>query len=168
MVELNQRRFVHAPPISAQVRKPLGACLIDRGLITQAQLDSALDLGSEQDVALGEILVAKGWVNRQDVMNALADQNHLQFADLTNLSPSEELCSIKPVSFWLEHNVVPWMRVGPILLVATARPDRFAAVREHLNGADFTAVPVLAAPSEIDRAIAATSRQPLRPLPRRA
>ncbi len=156
MVELNQRRFVHAPPISAQVRKPLGACLIDRGLITQAQLDSALDLRSEQDVALGENLVAKGWVSRQDVMNALADQNHLQFADLTNLPPSEELCSIKPVSFWLEHNVVPWMRVGPILLVATARPDRFAAVREHLNGADFTALPVLAAPSEIDRAIAAT------------
>ncbi len=154
MVELNLHHFAQAAPIPARIRKPLGACLVDRGLITQSQLDEALFMQSWQRSQLGEILVSEGWVDRQDVLNALSDQTGLQIADFDSSPPSPELCKIKPVEFWLTHNVIPWQRIGPILLVATARADLFPDVRGGLQDAGFTVMPVLVAPDQIDKAIA--------------
>ncbi|WP_170331042.1 glycosyltransferase family 2 protein [Ruegeria arenilitoris] len=161
MVELNLQHFAHAAPIPAQERKPLGACLVDRGLITKAQLDEALFLQSWQQAPLGEILVAEGWVTRQDVLEALSHQSGLQIADLDNSPPSQKLCQIKPADFWLAHNVIPWRRMGPILLVATARPDLFPSVRDDLADVGYTVIPVLAAAEQIDGAIADMFSTPL-------
>ncbi|MCG7519654.1 glycosyltransferase [Ruegeria sp. Ofav3-42] len=154
MVELNLQQFARAAPISVRARKPLGTCLIERGCITSAQLEKALHLQSRQQAPLGEILVGEGWVSRQEIMDGLSEQNSLQIADLENTVPPQDLCAIKPVEFWLEHNVIPWQRIGPILLVATSRPDRFAAVRAALSDTEHTIAPVLASASQIDRAIA--------------
>ncbi|WP_170764493.1 hypothetical protein [Ruegeria lacuscaerulensis] len=161
MVELNLQQFARVAPIPAQGRKPLGACLIDRGLITKAQLDEALFLQSWQKAPLGEILVAEGWVERLDVLNALSEQTGLQIADLDNNPPSSRLCQIKPVEFWLTHNVIPWMRMGPLLLVATARPDLFPTVRTGMEDTGHTIVPVLAAAGQIDNTIARIFSGPL-------
>lgn len=136
MVELNLQQFAHPAPIPAQKRKPLGACLVGRGLITKAQLDEALFLQSWQQAPLGEILVAEGWVDRQDVLAALSEQTGLQIADLDSSPPPPDLCRIKPVDFWLAHNVIPWQRIGPILLVATARPDLFPMSAAIWRGPD--------------------------------
>ncbi|MFY2826188.1 glycosyltransferase [Ruegeria sp. MALMAid1280] len=161
MVELNLQHFAHAAPIPAQERKPLGACLVDRGLITKAQLDEALFLQSWQQAPLGEILVAEGWVNRQDVLNALSEQTGLQIADLDSLPPPSNLCRIKPVDFWLAHNVIPWRQLGPILLVCTARPDLFPDVQTELEDTGYTIIPVLAVADQIDDAIARVFSTPL-------
>jgi cellulose synthase/poly-beta-1,6-N-acetylglucosamine synthase-like glycosyltransferase len=161
MVELNLQHFAQAAPIPAQERKPLGACLVDRGLITKAQLDEALFLQSWQQAPLGEILVAEGWVNRQDVLSALSEQTGLQIADLDSSPPPADLCQIKPVEFWLTHNVIPWRHIGPILLVATARPDLFPDVSRDLEDAGYTVLPVLAPTDQIDGAIARAFSIPL-------
>ena len=161
MVEQNLQHFARAAPIPARARKPLGACLTDRCLISKAQLDEALFLQSWQKAPLGEILVAEGWVNRQDVLDALSEQTGLQIADLDDNPPSSELCKIKPVEFWLAHNVIPWTRVGPILLVATARPDLFPTVRREIEGAGYTVIPVLATADQIDKTIARVYSRPL-------
>ncbi|WP_170348347.1 twin-arginine translocase subunit TatC [Ruegeria atlantica] len=154
MVELNLQHFARAAPIPAQDRKPLGACLIDRGLITRSQLDEALFLQSWQQAPLGEILVAEDWVTRQDILCALSEQTGLQIADINSSPPPLELCQFKPVEFWLKHNVIPWRRLGPILLVATARPDLFPAVRSGFEDAGYTVMPVLAGADQIDNTIA--------------
>ncbi|WP_037307467.1 glycosyltransferase [Ruegeria halocynthiae] len=161
MVELNLQNFARAAPIHTQERKPLGACLIDRGLITTAQLDDALRLQSWQKAPLGEILVGEGRISQQDVLSALSEQSGLQIADLCGSSPSYDLCSLKPVDFWLAHNVIPWMRVGPILLVATARPDLFPAVRTGMEDVGYTVAPVLATTDQIDETIAQVFSNPL-------
>ncbi len=155
MVELNLQRQIPAQPVPGpHARKPLGACLRDQGVISEAQLQQALRLQSNQNAPVGEILVGEGWANRSEVLSALSVQTGLQIADLEQTPPSAELCKIKPVEFWLAHNVLPWMRVGPILLIATARPDRFAAVRDALGETGYNIVPVLAETEQIDAAIA--------------
>ncbi|CUJ92046.1 N-glycosyltransferase [Ruegeria denitrificans] len=161
MVQLNLQHFARAAPIPAQARKPLGACLVDQGLITRSQLDEALFLQSWQRAPLGEILVAEGWVNRQDILGALSEQTGLQIADLNTSPLSPKICQIQPVDFWLAHNVIPWQRLGPILLVATARPDLFPAVRKSLEGTGYTVMPVLAAADQIDATIARIFASPL-------
>ncbi|WP_170412179.1 glycosyltransferase [Ruegeria atlantica] len=154
MVELNLQNFARAAPISVRARKPLGTYLVERGCITPAQLEKALHLQSRQQAPLGEILVSEGWVSRQDVMEALSEQTSLQLIDLENTPPEQTLRDIKPAEFWLKHNVLPWQRIGPILLIATANPNRFAAVRAALSHTEHTVAPVLASASQIDQAIA--------------
>ncbi len=155
MVEMNLR---HPLAVSAVPRrhagKPLGSYLVDLGIVTQDQVNKALHLQGRQNAPLGEIMVAEGWASRADVLDALSQQTGLQVADLQGTPPLPGLCAIKPVSFWLEHNVLPWMRVGPVLLVATARPDRFDRIRREMADCGYAVSPVLAAPEAIDAAIA--------------
>ncbi len=162
MAELNLQKLVSAAPIPAQgARKPLGECLIEKGAITQDQLIRALHLQTRQKAPLGEILVGEGWASRADVLAALSTQTGLQIADLEDHPPTRALCSLESLEFWLKHNVIPWMKMGPIILVATARPDRFAAVRAKMQYSDKTIIPVLAAPDQIDRSIAQVYSKPL-------
>ncbi|MBO9446186.1 glycosyltransferase [Ruegeria sp. R14_0] len=154
MVEHNLQHFVRAAPISVRARKPLGTCLVDKGYITPEQLEKALRLQTRQQAPLGEILVGEGWIDRTQVIDTLAEQTSLQRADLNSIPPERALSNLKPVEFWLKHNVIPWQRIGPILLIATAQPDRFEAVRSALSETEFTVTPVLADPSQIDQAIA--------------
>ncbi len=161
MVELNLKRQTSAQPVPGpHSRRPLGACLRDRGVISASQLAQALRMQARQNAPLGEILVGEGWASRAEILSALSDQTGLQIADLAQ-TPPPELCALKPVKFWLAHNVLPWMRVGPILLVATARPDRFGPVADALRGSGYTIVPVLAGTEQIDAAIARCFAAPL-------
>ncbi len=99
-------------------------------------------------------MVSEGWASRKDVLAALSAQTNLQIADLLQTPPSAELSTLKPMEFWLRHNVIPWLRIGPFLFVATARPDRFPAVSAEMASYDLTIVPVVAAADQIDRSIA--------------
>ena len=162
MVELNLLGQGPATQFAGlRPRKPLGACLVDAGVITEVQLGQALGLQRLQNAPLGEILVGEDWATRADVLVALSQQHDLQVADLRNCPPPAELCALRPVRFWQEHNVVPWMRIGPVLLVATARPDQFARIARRLANCSQTVLPVLAAPDEIDQAIARQFSVPL-------
>ncbi len=155
MVDLNLQNSSAVASIPApEHRKPVGTCLVEAGVITPEQLDHALDLQARQNAPIGEILVGEGWASRQDVLAALSMQTSLQIADLEQTPPSVELSTLEPMEFWLRHNVIPWMRIGPFLFVATARPDRFTTVTAEMTVEDLTVVPVLAATDQIDRSIA--------------
>ncbi|WP_300067382.1 glycosyltransferase [uncultured Ruegeria sp.] len=162
MVELNLHNFTAAEPGPAEgLRKPLGSCLVEQGAITLSQLDLALRLQDQQKAPLGEILVGEGWITRHDVLKALALQSGWQIANLDEIPPMPELCHLKPVNFWLAHNVIPWMRIGPLLLVATARPDRFVTVSKEMQDCGYAVIPVLAAPDQIDHTIGRQFSKPL-------
>jgi hypothetical protein len=57
--------------------RPLGDVLLQRGLITEAQLRQALDEQQEEGGRLGEILFARGWVSPIELRDALAEQHGL-------------------------------------------------------------------------------------------
>lgn len=162
MVELNFQRLAPAVAVPRPgTRKPVGTCLLDRGVITSGQLAKALHLQQRWKAPLGEILVGEGWVSRRDVLQALSDQSRLQIADFGQTEPDATLCAQMPVEFWLKHNVVPWMKVGPVLLIATARPDRFGPIENALRKKGHSVAPVIADSEEIDAALSRIFAKPL-------
>jgi hypothetical protein len=58
--------------------RPLGALLVDRGLLTGAELELALGEQRRTGRVLGEILVARGYVSGLALAQALADQHGVQ------------------------------------------------------------------------------------------
>ena len=64
-------------------RRQIGAIFLERGLVTEDQLDGALEQQQASGERLGEILVNQGVVTRVDLASALAEQ----WADLPKLRP---------------------------------------------------------------------------------
>ncbi|WP_239059888.1 glycosyltransferase family 2 protein [Ruegeria sp. PrR005] len=133
---------------------PLGRYLVRSGVITQEQLLAALQLQLRLNAPIGEILVAEGWAEPTDILRALALQNGVQWADLALEPPRADLCGLKPHTFWLRHGVIPWMRLGPMVIVATSRPDRFDEVRADMAGTGLLLMPALASRDQIEAALA--------------
>ncbi|MCR9127545.1 MAG: glycosyltransferase [Rhodobacteraceae bacterium] len=135
-------------PIAPPAR-PLGHILVNAGEIRQADLVRALELQLCQNAPLGDILVAEGMVDARAVSAAVAVQHGLYHADLQRDPPDAALIAAMPAEFWLRHRVVPWMRMDRTLVLATARPDRFAAVAADLPPEWDGVLPVVAAQGQI-------------------
>lgn len=134
-------------------RLPLGRQLVEDGVITPDRLVRALDLQQKLAAPLGQILISEGWADRDAVYAAVAAQHDLHRVDLMDTPPDPTLASLAPVGFWLRHRVIPWMRMGGMLVIAMARPDRLAALRADWPGGAPPFLTVVADDRQIMEAI---------------
>ncbi|MCE8514510.1 glycosyltransferase [Ruegeria pomeroyi] len=150
-LRLSSASLAHPAP---EPHLPLGRYLVRNGVISQAQLVQALQMQLWLDAPIGEILIAEGWAEPNDILRALALQNGVQWADLAADPPRDELCGLMPHDFWLRHGAIPWMRLGPMVIVATARPDLFDRLRAEMAQTGILLMPALASRDQIDAALA--------------
>jgi glycosyltransferase XagB len=137
------------PTGAAPPRLPLGRHLVNAGAIQPGDLVHALELQRRVDAPLGEILVAEGLVSRAEVLSALGRQFRAQVVDLDRAPPPEGMEAHLPGALCLAQRVVPWLRVGNTLMVATSRPDRFEALRACMGPKGHDLLPVIADPEQI-------------------
>jgi len=137
------------------VGKRTGDVLVEMGVLTQEQVDLAL---AEQRVShrrIGDIALAKGWVTKAELMEALARRLGVRFIDLTNIRidpVAADLVSEKdarrysavPVSFVNEHTV----------LVAMGDPSNIVAIDDLRILTGFDIEPAIATGEDIVEALA--------------
>ncbi len=104
----------------------IGEILIRRGLITEAQLEEALEFQRERGGRLGWVILSQGWVNRLDFFRALAEHFDLPFweFDSTKLKRtlSSELIHEVDVEDVLKYHGIPLTRDRDGLVVLTDYP----------------------------------------------
>ena len=61
---------------------PLGTILLQRGIVTQDQINEAMVEQARTSRSLGRVLVSNGAVTEADLVSALAEQAGLEFIDL--------------------------------------------------------------------------------------
>jgi hypothetical protein len=130
-------------------RKPLGALLLERGLITQRRLNEALDECARTGRRIGEILTSRGWIFETELARAIAEQSGLQYVDIAATSVDPEAAQLLPRDF-AEHFVAVPVRVmssGAVLLAVADPTDvdpvvlRIAVGREiELAVGDLSAI----------------------------
>ncbi len=113
-------------------RTPLGQILLEMGAVRPGDLLKALALRNRQDVRLGDILLTHGWVSETDLMAALARQWGAAVVDLIAEPPDPRMIDALGPELCLREAMVPWRRMGGITLVASARPEHFARLRDDL------------------------------------
>jgi type IV pilus assembly protein PilB len=143
-----------------QLRPRLGALLVEKGLVTEDQLDQALAERAERGELLGETLVRLGFVFEDELARVLGEQAGLPYANLDMVSVdrhaaatlsrevADRLCAL-PVRFLADGGLV----------VAVADPldsSVLPQLRQSLNG-----------PIELAVATASSIRRNLRLLPAR-
>lgn len=89
------------------VYQRLGDLLTAKALITQDQLDTALEARSRSQMRLGEVLVVLGYVTEESITQMLADQYETTIASLTKIKPTPEALSVVTSHFALTRQFLP-------------------------------------------------------------
>jgi type IV pilus assembly protein PilB len=101
----------------------LGSLLISRGLLTVDQVKQAFEEQTLTGKRLGEIVVGHGWVSPQDLAKALADQNGLEYVDLSATDLDLQAAMLLPKELAFRYQAVPVRFLAEdLLLVAVADP----------------------------------------------
>ncbi|MBI5361975.1 MAG: type II/IV secretion system protein [Planctomycetes bacterium] len=121
-----------AAPSASAPKMRLGDRLLERGLVTQAQLEVALREQKRAHRPLGRILTLLGFVSGETIARFVAEDLGLQFVRAAEKEPDPLLLSTLDSAFVLENQAVPLAIEAGTLRVAMvdpADPARVAAVR---------------------------------------
>ncbi len=133
------------------MRKHIGQVLIDKGIITQEQIDQAIDEQRERGhrQLLGEILVELGIATEDQIIEALAEAYNVPYAKLTPRLADAKCIELLPREFLEKHTVLPLFKVHDTLTVAMSEPSNVFLIEEVSRMTGTTVQVVAAAASDI-------------------
>lgn len=117
-------------PLKRIINKQLGELLIERGIITEEQLEKALTQQKESGGLIGEILVEKGFAKEVDIAQALTAQYGFPYLPLSNYDINPDLTKIIPVRVARQYLLIPVDKIGNILTIAMSNPLNVQAVED--------------------------------------
>ncbi len=139
------------PPTS---EKPtLGELLIAHGLVTEAQVEQALELQTKSGKRLGEIVVEQGWVPEQDLLAALGTQLSVPFVRLRVGLYDPVVAKLMEKDLALRLRVFPMFRVRGAVYLATTEPQDIPLLTEVRERLGVVVKPVLTRREDILKTI---------------
>jgi type II secretory ATPase GspE/PulE/Tfp pilus assembly ATPase PilB-like protein len=133
----------------------IGTLLLDRGLISDAQLATAIGEQQQTGERLDHALVRLGFVRSQEVLEAIGQQFGMPIVDLSAIEVDDATLRMLPPKLVFKQRCVPIRRTENALQIATCDPFELSAFDELKL---LTGVPielVLAEEREIDKFIRA-------------
>lgn len=110
-------------------RLRLGESLVESGLITQTQLDEALERRLKTGERMGESLVSLGFISQGDLMRTLAEDADIPFLEGRELVVDPTVVGQVPASMARSQHVLPLRIEAKALLVAMGNPFDVGVIR---------------------------------------
>ena len=132
---------------------PLGALLIDEGLLTDAQLDAALAEQTRSGKPLGRLLIESGTISEAELVRTLARQVGLEFVDLNDRAVDGSVAALVSESLARRYQAIPIGWEDGRLVVAMADPSNVFAVDDIRAIAGAEVRTVVATASQINETI---------------
>jgi general secretion pathway protein E len=108
----------------------IGTILLERGMITRAQLEEALAIQKRDGSRLDRALVKLGFVSQDDVLKAIGEQFDMPIIDLAGLQVDRDILDTLPAKLVYKQNCVPVARRNGTLRIATSDPFELSAFDE--------------------------------------
>ena len=137
------------------MRTPIGECLRNAGILTDEQLQFALDEQKRSGERLGSVLVRVKLATERQVAKALACQLGLDYADLVEHPPDPAAVAMIPKDVAAKRTCIAVAMEKNLLTVAMSDPLNLALVQDLEFQTGYRVKPVVAASSEIIEAIGA-------------
>ena len=115
-------------PFKRLVKKQLGELLIERGVVTRAQLEKALQVQKEKGGLLGQILVVLGYTKEEEIAQALTVQYGFPYLPLQNYELNREVVKLIPENVSKEYCLIAVDKIGDTLTVAMSNPLNTKAI----------------------------------------
>ncbi|HSL15258.1 MAG TPA: ATPase, T2SS/T4P/T4SS family [Actinomycetota bacterium] len=141
--------------VAAAKRKPkqLGQILLEEGLLTQEQLDRALEQHRNTPKSLGRVLIDLGFIRERDLVKALAQQVGLDFVDLSEFPIEAAATTLLPEALSRRYRALPIAERDGKLLVAMSDPANVYTLDDIRTVTGRDVQPVVATASDVEQAI---------------
>jgi len=110
------------------MHKKLGEMLIEEGIITEDQLNTALEEQRKNGNRIGTSLIKLGMAAPQKITELLAKQYHVPPIDLSEQRIDPSILELIPADVAMRYKVVPVSKKGKSLRLAMANPQDVFAV----------------------------------------
>jgi len=134
-------------------RKRLGEILSERGQISPPDLANALKEQQIKVLHLGELLLEKQLVPKDELLSALWEVSGIEYADCSKAHPPAELLKIIPAALARRCKAVPVRREGKVLIVVMAEPQNLQVLDELRFKTELVIEPRFGFQSEVLAAI---------------
>ena len=129
--------------------KKLGEILLERGLVTREDLDRALEIQRERGDKLGRILVDLGFIAQKDLLQALSDQLGVPLAHIDGPPAVSPETERLSSQFLRQAKILPLRLEGQTLTLAMADPLDFETLSAARMATGLDILPEIATESEI-------------------
>lgn len=134
-------------------RKRLGELVVEAGLITEEQLQQALQEQKQLNMRLGDVLISRGYITDQQRIEILEFQLGIPHVQLFRQKVDPKVIGMIPQKLVEKHKVLPLRTEGNKLFVAMDDPLDYFAIDELRMVTGMRIEPVIALKDELQRAI---------------
>jgi type IV pilus assembly protein PilB len=131
----------------------LGEILLKESLITQEQLQKALEFQRSNGGKLGSCLTRLGFITDDDITGVLSRQYGVPSINLKFYEIDPNVIKLIPQDTAVRYQVIPLSRVGSVLTIAMTDPTNVFAMDDIKFMTGFNVEPVVASESAIGEAI---------------
>jgi type IV pilus assembly protein PilB len=135
------------------LNKQLGELLIERGTISDQELEKALNLQKEKGGLIEEILVDLGYVKEEDIAQSLTAQYGFPYLPLGNYDINHEIINIVPKRVACQYLLMPVDKIGNNLTLSMSNPLNIQAIEDVVLLTGCNVQTFVSTSSDIKRAI---------------
>lgn len=139
--------------MASVLERKLGEMLIRDNIISETQLELAIDQQTGQGGSLGKIIIESGYASEYDLAAALGRQLEVPFITLSHYEIDPEILDSIPMDIVRKYQIIPVDKTGDTLTVALADPSNIVLIDELRLLTKNKIVPVISFESDIQEAI---------------
>ncbi len=139
--------------MNRQNRRRLGDLLLEAEIITEEQLEEALEIQRQRGERLGEVLISQGFVCEQDIIQVLEFQLGIPHVVLEKYNIEPSACLAISENLARRYGLIPIREKDGILTVAMSDPLNVFAIDDIRIYSGMEVQPVIATLKEINNAI---------------
>ncbi len=136
-----------------QGHKRIGEMLIDKGLLTEEQLQQALETQQQTTQLIGEVLMDLGFVEPRQLHETLAEQLKVPFYNLDSQDVDTGVALLLGRDLAERYRAIPVGRGEGTIRVAMAEPGDVIAMDDLKRHLQVPIEPLLAVPAALERTI---------------
>jgi type IV pilus assembly protein PilB len=138
----------------------IGELLLREKLITEEQLEQAIEEQRKSGGRLGYNLVKLGYIKENDLTTFLSKQYGIPTVDISSQEIDHEVCKLIPEDVAKKYQVLPISRTGSTMVVAMADPSNIFAIDDIKFLTGYNVESVVAAEAAIVSAIESVYESP--------
>ena len=109
---------------------------MEKGIISQTQLDKALKIQKEKGGLIGQIFVMLGYVKEEEIAQVLTVQYGFPYLPLESYEISADMIKLIPENVAKQYNLIAIDKIGNLLTISMSNPLNIQAAEdiEMLSG----------------------------------
>ncbi len=135
-------------------RLPMAEFLVQRGYVTQEQVEEAKQVSKQTDNPdLGRVIINLGFAGEREVLHAQAQEQGVPFVDLDRVQIEAAAIAAVPERIAKLHGIVPVKKEGTVLWIAMSNTSNLQALDDVRLASGLLVKAAVAVPGAIEDAI---------------